>query len=72
MQERDLEAENRQVERELADKYNAGELTEVVPEKRQRMDEDDIPSSTPSQRPKRRLDISKPLSAVAVVSLLFF
>lgn len=61
MQEQQLEHEKDQVEREMIDRYNAGELKarEAVPsEKRTRFDAKESVSSTPQGAPRRRLDIS--------------
>lgn len=69
MQEQQLEHEKDRIEREMADKYNAGELIarESVPsEKRVRFDGN--ADSTPSHAPKRRLNISTVSAAAEVIS----
>ncbi|KAI6241209.1 Splicing factor 3B subunit 1 [Aphelenchoides fujianensis] len=70
MAEQQLEHEKDRLEREMVDKYNAGELVAVrekeapSAEKRVRFDGGNEPDATPSAGPRRRLNIQS-VSAVA-------
>jgi hypothetical protein len=74
MQEQQLEHEKDRVEREMIDKYNAGELVarESAPsDKRVRFDGNT--DSTPSHgAPKRRLNINAVSAAAEVISSYIF